>query len=139
VRPWRSAASRVASTRAAAPSLTPDALPAVTVPSTFAREIVAVEIPDRKGGHVKVERDEHPRADTTAEGEAQHLGDRGEAVALGRLAGGEHQGGGAVVDAGPIPAVERLCARLGLKPSDFDAIELNEAFASQALAPWRSG
>ncbi len=35
---------------------------------------------------------------------------------------------------GPIPAVEKLCARLGLKPSDFDAVELNEAFASQALA-----
>ncbi len=35
---------------------------------TFAGEIVAVEIPDRKGGHTKVDRDEHPRADTTAEG-----------------------------------------------------------------------
>ena len=35
---------------------------------------------------------------------------------------------------GPIPAVRRLCERLGLQPSDFDVIELNEAFASQAVA-----
>jgi 3-oxoadipyl-CoA thiolase len=35
---------------------------------------------------------------------------------------------------GPVPAVKRLCERLGLQPSDFDVIELNEAFASQALA-----
>ncbi len=35
---------------------------------------------------------------------------------------------------GPIPAVRKLCARLGLAPSGFDVIELNEAFASQALA-----
>ncbi len=39
-----------------------------------------------------------------------------------------------VMGIGPVPAVEKLCARLGLKPSDFDAIELNEAFASQSLA-----
>jgi 3-oxoadipyl-CoA thiolase len=39
-----------------------------------------------------------------------------------------------VMGVGPIPAVKALCARLGLKPSDFEAIELNEAFASQALA-----
>ena len=39
-----------------------------------------------------------------------------------------------VMGVGPIPAVKRLCERLGLKPSDFEAIELNEAFASQALA-----
>ena len=39
-----------------------------------------------------------------------------------------------IMGVGPIPAVRKLCERLGLKPSDFDAIELNEAFASQALA-----
>ena len=39
-----------------------------------------------------------------------------------------------VMGIGPIPAVQRLCERLGLTPSDFDVIELNEAFASQALA-----
>jgi len=37
-------------------------------------------------------------------------------------------------DAGPAPATRKLCARLGLKPADFDVLELNEAFASQVLA-----
>jgi len=35
---------------------------------------------------------------------------------------------------GPVPAVERLFARSGLKWSDIDLVELNEAFASQVLA-----
>jgi 3-oxoadipyl-CoA thiolase len=35
---------------------------------------------------------------------------------------------------GPIPAVEKLLQRLGLKISDFAAVEINEAFASQVLA-----
>ncbi|MCX7561345.1 3-oxoadipyl-CoA thiolase [Sulfitobacter sp. F26204] len=35
---------------------------------------------------------------------------------------------------GPVVAVARLNARLGLSMSDYDVIELNEAFASQALA-----
>ena len=35
---------------------------------------------------------------------------------------------------GPVPAVQKLLARTGLKASDFDVIESNEAFASQALA-----
>jgi 3-oxoadipyl-CoA thiolase len=39
-----------------------------------------------------------------------------------------------IMGTGPIPAVERLVNRLRLKVSDFAAIELNEAFASQALA-----
>jgi 3-oxoadipyl-CoA thiolase len=39
-----------------------------------------------------------------------------------------------VMGVGPIPAVRKLCERLGLTPSGFDVIELNEAFASQALA-----
>ena len=42
-----------------------------------------------------------------------------------------------VMGIGPIAAVEKLLARLELKVSDFDAIELNEAFASQALAVLR--
>jgi len=37
-------------------------------------------------------------------------------------------------DAGPAPATRKLCARLGLKPADFDVLELNEAFASQVVA-----
>jgi len=39
-----------------------------------------------------------------------------------------------IMGTGPIPAVQRLVNRLRLKVADFDVIELNEAFASQALA-----
>jgi len=38
---------------------------------------------------------------------------------------------------GPAPATRKLCARIGVKPTDFDVIELNEAFAAQALAVLR--
>jgi 3-oxoadipyl-CoA thiolase len=39
-----------------------------------------------------------------------------------------------IMGMGPVPAVEKLVTRLRLKVADFDVIELNEAFASQALA-----
>ena len=39
-----------------------------------------------------------------------------------------------VMGIGPIPAVQKLLAKTGLAASDFDVIESNEAFASQALA-----
>ncbi|MEC8295828.1 MAG: acetyl-CoA C-acyltransferase family protein [Pseudomonadota bacterium] len=39
-----------------------------------------------------------------------------------------------VMGIGPVPAVENLMAKTGLKISDFDVIESNEAFAAQALA-----
>ena len=39
-----------------------------------------------------------------------------------------------VMGVGPIPAVTKLCERLKLTPGSFDVVELNEAFASQALA-----
>ncbi len=39
-----------------------------------------------------------------------------------------------VMGIGPIPAVQNLLKRTGLTASDFDVIESNEAFASQALA-----
>ncbi len=42
-----------------------------------------------------------------------------------------------IMGIGPVYATQRLCARLGLMPSDFDVIELNEAFASQGLATLR--
>lgn len=42
-----------------------------------------------------------------------------------------------IMGIGPAPATKKLCARLGLKPSDFDVIELNEAFASQGIAVLR--
>jgi 3-oxoadipyl-CoA thiolase len=43
-----------------------------------------------------------------------------------------------IMGVGPIPAVQRLVNRLRMKVSDFDVIELNEAFASQALACLRA-
>jgi hypothetical protein len=42
-----------------------------------------------------------------------------------------------VMGIGPAPATERLVARLGMTIGDFDVIELNEAFAAQALAVLR--
>ncbi|MGZ9707520.1 MULTISPECIES: 3-oxoadipyl-CoA thiolase [Pseudomonas] len=42
-----------------------------------------------------------------------------------------------VMGIGPVPAVRKLVERLGLAVSDFDVIELNEAFASQGLAVLR--
>jgi 3-oxoadipyl-CoA thiolase len=39
-----------------------------------------------------------------------------------------------VMGIGPVPATKKLLARLGLSLADFDWIQLNEAFASQALA-----
>ncbi|MDB5649226.1 MAG: hypothetical protein JWL62_746 [Hyphomicrobiales bacterium] len=38
---------------------------------------------------------------------------------------------------GPVPASQKLMERLGLRISDFDVVELNEAFAAQALACMR--
>ncbi len=39
-----------------------------------------------------------------------------------------------VMGIGPVPAVQALLARTGLRVADFDVIESNEAFAAQALA-----
>jgi acetyl-CoA acyltransferase len=40
----------------------------------------------------------------------------------------------AVMGTGPVPAVKKVLDRAGMKLGDIDLIELNEAFASQALA-----
>lgn len=42
-----------------------------------------------------------------------------------------------VMGIGPVPAVRKLTERLGIAVTDFDVIELNEAFASQGLAVLR--
>jgi len=42
-----------------------------------------------------------------------------------------------VMGYGPVPAVRKLCERLNMAVGDFDVIELNEAFAAQALAVTR--
>ena len=39
---------------------------------------------------------------------------------------------------GPVPAIGKLLARTGLRLSDFDRIEINEAFAAQVLACTRA-
>ena len=39
-----------------------------------------------------------------------------------------------IMGIGPVPATQKLLARLSLKISDFDAIEINEAFAAQVVA-----
>src|SRR5205823_2502463 len=42
-----------------------------------------------------------------------------------------------IMGIGPVPAVRKVLARANLKISDIDLIELNEAFAAQALAVLR--
>ena len=42
-----------------------------------------------------------------------------------------------VMGIGPVPAPKKLLAKLGMTVKDFDTIELNEAFAAQALAVLR--
>ncbi|KKJ95991.1 beta-ketoadipyl CoA thiolase [Stutzerimonas stutzeri] len=42
-----------------------------------------------------------------------------------------------VMGYGPVPAVRKLCERLNITVSDFDVVELNEAFAAQGLAVTR--
>jgi acetyl-CoA acyltransferase len=136
----------------------------------LAKEIVAVNIPQRKGDPIVVDKDEHPRAGTTVEslaklgtpfkkeggtvtaGNASGVNDGAAALIVASEAAVKKYGltpiarfvGGAVAGVeprimgiGPAPATQKLCARLGIKPSDFDVIELNEAFASQGIAVLR--
>jgi len=135
----------------------------------FAAEIVPVEVPGGKSGPVKVDKDEHPRADTTLEalaklktpfrnpgtvtaGNASGVNDGACALIIASEAAVKAHGlkprarilGMAaagvpprIMGIGPVPATEKLTARLGLKVSQFDVIELNEAFASQAIAVLR--
>jgi 3-oxoadipyl-CoA thiolase len=132
----------------------------------FAAEIVAVEVPGGKAGPIKVDKDEHPRPDTTLEGlaklkpfvrnpgtitagNASGVNDGAAAMVLASAEAAKAHGltprarilGMAsaavpprVMGIGPVPSTRKLMARLGLKISDFDLIELNEAFASQGLA-----
>jgi len=135
----------------------------------FGGEIVPVEVPGGKAGPVKVDKDEHPRGDTTLEGLAKlKTPFRNPGTVTAGNASGVNDGAAALIIAseeaakanglkprarilgmasagvpprvmgiGPVPAVEKLAARLGIPASKFDVIELNEAFASQALACMR--
>src|SRR5262252_1351345 len=132
----------------------------------FAEEIVAVSAPGGKAGPVVVDKDEHPRPDTTIEGlaklkpivrnpgtvtagNASGVNDGAAAMILASEAAVKKHGltprakilGLAsaavpprIMGIGPVPATRKLMDRLGLKISDFDLIELNEAFASQGIA-----
>jgi len=42
-----------------------------------------------------------------------------------------------IMGIGPAPATQKLCSKLGMQASDFDVVELNEAFAAQGIAVLR--
>jgi acetyl-CoA acyltransferase len=132
-------------------------------------EIAAISIPQRRGDPFVVDRDEHPRAETTLEalaklpapfrkggtvtaGNASGVNDGAAALLIAsdraverygftpiaRIAGAATAGvAPRIMGIGPVPASRKLMERLGLTIADFDLIELNEAFASQALAVLR--
>ncbi|MEX1214682.1 3-oxoadipyl-CoA thiolase [Saccharospirillum sp.] len=59
-------------------------------------------------------------------------------IPLAKITGGATAGvAPRLMGIGPAPATEKLCLQQGLSVRDFDVIELNEAFASQALAVTR--
>jgi acetyl-CoA C-acetyltransferase len=129
----------------------------------FDDEILAIEIPQKKGVTVAFKTDESVRADTTlatlgklkpafdpqgtvTAGNAPGVNDGaaalvvmngklvGDRPVLGRIVG---QAVGGVeprkVMMAPVVAVQKLLARTGWKVDDVDLFELNEAFAVQAL------
>jgi 3-oxoadipyl-CoA thiolase len=132
----------------------------------FTTEIIAVKAPGGKAGPVLVDRDEHPRPDTSIEqlaklktpfrkdgtvtaGNASGVNDGAAAVIVASEAAVKEHGltprarilGMAsaavpprIMGIGPVPATRKLMARLNQKITDYDLIEINEAFASQSLA-----
>jgi 3-oxoadipyl-CoA thiolase len=135
----------------------------------LSQEIVPVSIPQKRGEPLSVERDEHPRPDSSLEalarlptpfraggtvtaGNASGVNDGACALLLASEAACGRHGltprarvvAGAVAGVaprimgmGPAPATRKLFARTGLALAQMDVIELNEAFASQALAVLR--
>lgn len=132
----------------------------------FAEEIIPVQVPGGKAGPITVDKDEHPRPETTLEGLAKLKPIvRNPGTVTAGNASGVNDGAAAMILAsevavkrhgltprakilglasaavpprimgiGPVPATRKLVERLGIKVSDFDLIELNEAFASQGIA-----
>jgi 3-oxoadipyl-CoA thiolase len=135
----------------------------------FAEEITPITIPGGKAGPITVDKDEHPRPETTLEaltklkpivrnpgtvtaGNASGVNDGAAAMILASEAAVKKHGltprarilglasAGVpprIMGIGPVPATRKLMERLGKKISDFDLIELNEAFASQGIACMR--
>jgi 3-oxoadipyl-CoA thiolase len=132
----------------------------------FAAELVAVEIPQKKGAPKRVELDEHARPETTAAqlaalkpvfrkergtvtaGNSSGINDGAAAVLLASAEGCKRLGrqplARVVVTAvagvepkhmgvGPIPATRKALARAGLQAAQLELVELNEAFAAQAV------
>ena len=128
----------------------------------FVAQITAVESQSRKGV-VSFVVDENPKPSTmdalvalrpafqkdgtVTAGNASGINDGAAALALGtaaavqglkpraRIMGYALAGvDPAVMGLGPIPAVQKLCQKLGVRPMDFDVVESNEAFAAQAIA-----
>lgn len=127
----------------------------------FADQIVPIEIASRKGP-ITFAVDEHPKETsldalsglktvfkkdgTVTAGNASGINDGAAALVLSRgvpegakprarIMGYAHAGvDPKVMGIGPVPAVRALCAKLGMKPTDFDVVESNEAFAAQAIA-----
>jgi acetyl-CoA acyltransferase len=136
----------------------------------FAREIVPVHIPGKKGATVVVDKDESPRPDTTlaalaalpavfrkggtvTAGNSSPINDGAsgalivsEAVVkadklapLARIVGFATAGVEPnLMGEGPIPATKRALGRAGWTMGDVDLVELNEAFAAQAIACQRA-
>ncbi|MBZ6533732.1 3-oxoadipyl-CoA thiolase [Acinetobacter seifertii] len=135
----------------------------------FSKEIVAVEIPQRKGDAVVIDTDEHPRASTTLEGlsKLKPVVKADGSVTAGN-ASGINDGAAALLIASdeavqaynlkprakiiastavgveprimgfaPAPAIKKLLKQANLTLDQMDVIELNEAFAAQALAVTR--
>jgi len=132
----------------------------------FDKEIVAVEIPQRKGTPLRVTRDEYPRAGTTAEklaalkpaftkdgsvtaGNSSGINDGAAALVITTEARARQLGrtpiarilsycttgvDPMVMGMGPVSAIRKAAERAKLSLDALDAIELNEAFASQSLA-----
>jgi len=135
----------------------------------LAREIDPVTLSRRRGEAAVVDKDEHPRGDTTLEalaklpapfrkggsvtaGNASGVNDGACALLLANEEAARRHGltprarvlGMAtagvpprIMGFGPAPAIRKVLERTGLKLADMDVIELNEAFAAQALAVTR--
>lgn len=107
--------------------------------ATSIEKLAALKTPFREGGTVTAGNasgvnDGAAALIVASEGAAKKHG----LTPLARIAGGAVAGvEPRIMGIGPAPATQKLCKRLGIKPTDFDVIELNEAFASQGIAVLR--
>ena len=108
-------------------------------PDTTAEQLAKLPTPFRAGGTVTA-----GNASGVNDGAAALLIASAAAIKahgltpIARIMGGATAGvAPRVMGIGPLPATQKLLARLGLTTADLDVIELNEAFASQGLAVLR--